>query len=196
MLDTSFLSIRFRILKELFNSLFKNEVKQSNVIDIVSQILLHLDQEPKLTSTHLSNLISICMIEFRDNQSHLEVQWLPMLAKLLSLCFDQDIMTEVVDEREVSGKEFRLGKIRYCIWIFKYVFKNTIYSISNLLYSLHRSLCYAKWESGHVASILDMIKDITQLTNEELDLILEKIGTELKNMQPEEVPPMVGYVVV
>ena len=61
---------------------------------------------------------------------------------------------------------------------------------------MHRSLCYAKWESGHVASILDMIKDITQLTNEELDLILEKIGTELKNMQPEEVPPMVGYVVV
>ena len=118
MLDTSFLSLRFRILKELFNSLFKNEVKQSNVIDIVSQILLHLDQEPKLTSTHLSNLISICMIEFRDNQSHLEVQWLPMLAKLLSLCFDQDIMTEVVDEREVSGKEFRLGKIRYCILIF------------------------------------------------------------------------------
>ena len=114
-LDTSFLSLRFRILKRLFNSLFKNDVSQSNVTDVVSQILLHLDQEPKLTSTHLSNLISICMEEFRNNQSDLQVQWLPVLAKLLSLCFDQEMMTEVVDEREVSGKEFRLGKIRYCI---------------------------------------------------------------------------------
>ena len=115
MLDTSLLSLRFRILKSLFNSLFKNDVSQSNVTDIVSQILLHLDQEPKLTSTHLSNLISICMKDFRDNQSDLQVQWLAVLAKLLSLCFDQEMMTEVVDEREVSGKEFRLEKIRYCI---------------------------------------------------------------------------------
>ena len=120
-LDTSFLSLRFRILKRLFNSLFKNDVSQSNVTDVVSQILLHLDQEPKLTSTHLSNLISICMEEFRNNQSDLQVQWLPVLAKLLSLCFDQEMMTEVVDEREVSGKEFRLGKIRYCIMYFGFV---------------------------------------------------------------------------
>ena len=38
-----------------------------------------------------------------------------------------------------------------------------------------------------------MIKDISQLTNEELEFILEKIGIELKHMQPEEVPPMVIF---
>ena len=35
------------------------------------------------------------------------------MSKLMSLCLDQESMLEIVDEREVSGAEFRKDKIRY-----------------------------------------------------------------------------------
>ena len=54
-----------------------------------------------------------------------------------------------------------------------------------------RSLCYIKWISAHSASILSMFRDISQLSNDELDYIVEKFGTVLKSLNPNEVPPLV-----
>ena len=69
--------------------------------------------EPKLTSSQLTELLKICIHELKENQDTLNAQWLPIMSKLMSLCLDQESMLEIVDEREVSGAEFRKDKIRY-----------------------------------------------------------------------------------
>ena len=113
--DLSLGSLRLRVLRQLLKSLFKNEVHESNANDVIAQVLLHLDQEPKLTASQLAQLISICLDELKNNQPLLQSQWLPILSKLFSLCLDQDKMLELVDEREVTGAEFRQDKIRYTL---------------------------------------------------------------------------------
>jgi Fanconi anemia group I protein len=42
-----------------------------------------------------------------------------------------------------------------------------------------------------VASILEMLREVSQLNQDEIDLIMEKISAEMKKLDPEEVPPVV-----
>ena len=80
---------------------------------------MHFDEflisEPKLSSSQLTELLKICIHELKENQETLNAQWLPIMSKLMSLCLDQESMLEIVDEREVSGAEFRKDKIRYTV---------------------------------------------------------------------------------
>ena len=70
------------------------------------------------------------------------------------------------------------------------------FSKNNICHFLSRSLCYGKWESSKVASILSMLRDIVQLSNEELEQIIDKIGTVLKKLDPDEVPPVVYQILL
>ena len=70
------------------------------------------------------------------------------------------------------------------------------FSKNNICHFLSRSLCYGKWESSKVASILSMFRDIVQLSNEELEQIIDKIGTVLKKLDPDEVPPVVYQILL
>ena len=70
------------------------------------------------------------------------------------------------------------------------------FSKNNICHFLSRSLCFGKWESSKVASMLSMLRDIVQLSNDELEMIIDKIGTVLKKLDPDEVPPVVYQILL
>ena len=44
--------------------------------------------------------------------------------------------------------------------------------------------------------MLSMLRDIVQLSNDELEMIIDKIGTVLKKLDPDEVPPVVYQILL
>ena len=75
--------------------------------DIVGQMLLHFEEDPKLSSGQLQQLITICQSEIKSRDTKFKSKWFPIMSKLLSLCLDHDKMPQLSDDHEITGSEFR-----------------------------------------------------------------------------------------
>ena len=102
--------IRIKILRMLLNILFQQEdrpkISEAVENDIVGQYLLHLDHEPKLSSSQLQELITIGQNEIKSS-TVFKSKWFPIMSKLISLCLDHEKMPQLSDDHEISGSEFR-----------------------------------------------------------------------------------------
>jgi hypothetical protein len=110
-------SLRQRLLRKLLQLFFdhdeKNQpkIEDSTVRDVIGQVLLHFDQENRLTSIQLGQLISVCMEEIKSRQVELNPRWLPILSKLFSMCNDFETILDLADDRDVPGSQFRYDSI-------------------------------------------------------------------------------------
>lgn len=94
------------------------------------------------------------------------------MSKLLSCCLDHDKLPNLADECEVSGVEFRQELIRNLC-------------IKNL------------WKGDKFPMLLKMFREISQLTNNELEQIFTNLlEVELKHLEPEQVPPVVYQIML
>ena len=148
------------ILKVFFSGKFE---KLEN--DLVSQVLSHLEQEPKLTSNQINQFVTISMEEMKELDC--QPKWLPILGKLLSLCLDKDVMY-TVDEEETTGVKYRQSQIR--------------------------NLCVQKWTPINILSMVSLLCDVSNLNNEELEMIFQRIKVDMKQLEPDQVPPLVYQV--
>ena len=163
--------IRVGSLRLFLNLLFeKGKIGEKIETDIVNQILLHLEYDPKLTVVQLQELITLCQNQLKT-PSDFKTNWFPIFSKLLSLTPDFDKLISL-DEIMVPSAEFRL----------------------NLL----KNLCIRnQWKGDQFPILVKMIREISNLTNAELEEIFENlIKVEMKNLEPEQIPPLVYQVLL
>ncbi len=167
-------NLRLPVLKFLLNVLFGRfeqcQVKETVENDLVSQLLLHFDLEPKLSSVQLQQLINAGVEELKSPDSLFKCKWLCVMSKLLSLCTDHDKMPQLSDEHEISGAEFRLCIIK--------------------------SLCIRnQWKGDNLPQLVKMLREISALSKAEMEEIFTNlIQVEVKRLEPEQVPPLVYQV--
>ena len=76
-----------------------DQIKVSETVenDIVGQLLLHFDEDPKLTSGQLQQLITIGQSEIKSRDTKFKSKWFPIMSKLLSLCkSSHDIFSRIL----------------------------------------------------------------------------------------------------
>ncbi len=159
--------LRQRVLRSVLKITFEPDAKVKIDESVITEILWHLDQEPHLCPSEIAQLVAICVEEFKSNQDSLNPRWLPLLARLLCMAHDQDFMVDLAkDGDQVKPSDFRLSQLR--------------------------SLCVGKWNSAaNLAAAVAMFREMAPLSNDEMSLIMEKVTSELKKLDPEEVPPVV-----
>ena len=94
-------------------------------------------------------------------------KWIPLLGKILSLCVEQDVMY-TADDEETTGIKYRQNQIR--------------------------SLCMKKWNPEHILAMVSLFCDVTNFNAEELELIFQRIRVDMKQLEPDQIPPLVYQV--
>ena len=159
-------SARTKLFRTILKVLFSKKFEKLEN-DLVCQVLNHLEQEPKLTSNQINQFVTISMEEMKDDSMDGQPKWLPILGKLLSLCLDKDVMY-TVDDEETTGVKYRQTQIR--------------------------NLCVQKWTPANILSMVSLLCDVSNLNNEELEMIFQRIKVDMKQLEPDQIPPLVYQV--
>ena len=132
-------------------------------------LMFHLDSDP-WSDRLLSSMVDVCVTEL-DEAKHrpLNAKWLVILAKLISVIGEKTLF--VTDEDEMEGQDYR-DKIL-------------------------RKMCLDRWAPNDSVHLVQMFRDVANLTPEELDMMMEKtcsVMTAKLHQSPEEIPPLVYQV--
>ena len=145
------------------------DMEEVNGKKIVDTMLTHLDLTEDLPPTNLAALVECCANELESPRYKLNSCWLAVFAKLISLGSECTNMVVNSDDpgNNLDGKLWRTNLIR--------------------------KLCIDNWREQDATAIIKMFGDISDLTSDEMYMIVEKACTmisKLNSTSEENGPPL------
>ena len=129
--------VRQKVLRKVLELFFEPDDKVKIEDNILTEVLLHLEEEPGLSPTEIARLTTFCMEETKSDREKLNPRWLPVLAKLLSLAGEQETMFDLAKDEDVKPSEYRLSQFR--------------------------SFCGGKWNPQNIAATISMFREVSHL---------------------------------